>query len=551
MRLAAPGLRVAVLALLLDGLVGSPRGASASTLPYIPIDHWVTPYITEAIGRGLLPKLSHADRPYRRTGVGKALRTARDTADSLGRSLDPYEHWLLERIEAEVDPDAPTPPAAFSTATGEWSLGYGIESRTNFLTGDDQKRFGEDALEEVLLPYAGFQSGRGLAVGARFRVSSDGALAPDYNGREWRNGWTGEATNAYVLLQFGAAEILFGRDALRWGSSQNSSLLLSANAPSFDQVGLRIFAGPVTASSFFANLDDMVLATPTAVAPGDTLPAGTVINRQISGHRIAVQISRAVQLGLAESIVYGGENRGLEPEYLIPGTFFYAEQWNSGTNDNVLFSFTADVRPSPHFDLYGELLVDDFQIDSSAPSDEEPFEGGFIVGARVYDPFGWSGTKLRAEWAGVKPYTYNQDLPWNRYLYEGQYIGFDLGSDAQSFDVELQRWLSPKVTGTLRFRLSEVGEVRATDAWPVPITGASATDPFPTYDHFPTGTVEQRTTIAGQAWIHPRPGFDLYLGGGYVSVQNLGNVEGYRFEEAFVDVSLRLNWSRWLREGER
>lgn len=542
-----------VLAAVLAGVGGAPRAATASTLPYIPIDHWVTPYITEAIGRGLLPKLSHADRPYPREEVARALRKAHAAAgaEPAVPSRSPYESWLLDRIGAEVDPDTLAPPPAITNAAREWSLGYGIESRTNWLTGEDQARFGEDPIEEVLLPFASFQSGGGLAVAARFRLSTDGALAPDFNGREWRSGWTGEATNAYVLLQFGAAEIFLGRDDLRWGSSQNSTLLLSDNAPSFDQAGLRIVAGPVTASSFFASLDDMVLAEPTAVAPGDTLPAGTTIDRHISGHRIAVQVSRAVQLGLAETIVYGGEDRGLEPEYLIPGTFLYAEQWNSGTNDNVLFSFTADVRPSPHFDLYGELLLDDFQIDSSTPSDEEPFEGGFIAGARIYDPFAWSGTKLRAEWARIWPYTYNQDLPWNRYLYEGRYIGFDLGSDAQSFDVEVERWLSPRLTGTLRFRLSQVGEIRATDPWPVPITGASATDPFPTYDSFPTGTVEQRTTIAGRAWIHPRPGFDLYLGGGYVSVTNVGNVEGDDLDEAFIDASLRLNWSRWVEEGKR
>jgi hypothetical protein len=554
MRFAASGLRIVALALLLEGLAGQPRPAFASTLPYIPLDHWVTPYITEAIGRGLLPRLSHADRPYQRDGVAKALRRAHAAADSTGHTpwsqLSPYDAWLLERIEAEVNPDVPVPPAAFSNATGPWSLGYGIESRTNLLTGEDQKRFGTDNLEEVILPYASFQSGRGLAVGARFRLSSDGELAPDFNGRVWRNGWTGETKNAYVLLQFGAAEIKLGRDDLRWGSSQNSTLLLSDNAPAFDQAGLRIYAGPVTASSFFASLDDMVLAAPTAIAPGDTLPAGTTVQRHISGHRIAVQISRAVQLGVAETVVYGGENRGLEPEYLIPGTIIYAAQWNSGKNDNVMFAATADVRPSRHFDFYGEILVDDMQIDHSSPADAEPFEGGFIAGARVYDPFGLIGTKVRVEWARVNPYTYNQVLPWNRYLYQGQVIGFDLGSDAQSFDSEVEHWLTPQITGTLRFRLSQVGSVRVTDPWPVPLTGPSETNPFPPLDGFPSAVVEQRSTVSGQIWFHPRPGFDLYVGGGYVSVQNVGNVEGEDREEGFVDVSLRLNWSRWFRDGE-
>ena len=57
--------------------VGMPHSTHASTLPYIPLDHWVTPFITEAIGRGILPGLSLADRPYGREAVARALRAER------------------------------------------------------------------------------------------------------------------------------------------------------------------------------------------------------------------------------------------------------------------------------------------------------------------------------------------------------------------------------------------------------------------------------------------------------------------------------------------
>src|SRR5213596_1350278 len=58
-------------------VLAAPRSARASTLPYIPLDHWVTPFITEAIGRGILPGLSLADRPYGRESIARALRAER------------------------------------------------------------------------------------------------------------------------------------------------------------------------------------------------------------------------------------------------------------------------------------------------------------------------------------------------------------------------------------------------------------------------------------------------------------------------------------------
>lgn len=548
-RRAGPPCRARSLALALGLLLLAPA-ARASTLPYIPLDHWATPLITEAIGRGLLTRLSISDRPYSRIAVAEALRDARALADSLGQEWTPYESWLVDRLQSEVDPEAPAPTPAFSTAVGDWSGAYGLEARARAVTGEDHRRYGDHDVKGLLLPFAGFQSGRGLAGGLRFRMDTDGARVPDFNGREWRHDWTGEAKNAYVMLDLGRADVLLGRDDLRWGASDHSSLLMSAYAPALDQVGLRLRLGPVTASSFFTSLDDMVLATPTAEAPGDTLPAGTRVRRHLSGHRIQWRVNDRLSVGLAEAVVYGGVDRGLEPEYMIPVSIYYAAQWNQDRNDNMIGDFTIDLRPKRDVELYGELLVDDFQIDHKSPGDKEPFEGGFLVGQRIYNPLGLDGGVLRIEWGKVEPFTYNQVLPWNRYLYKGRPIGFDLGSDAQAIDVEFRQWLSEQMSWSLGYRLEERGATRATDPWPVPVTGPTDATPFPEFDHVPTGDVERRSRYVAEAWFHPRAGVDLRLGGGYVNVDNLENVRGDGRSEWFAQASLDLNWSRWLRPGD-
>ena len=534
---------------LVTALVSGPAlPARASTLPYIPLDHWVTPLISEAIGRGLLPEISIGDRPYSPAIVARSLRRAHAADESTQPSRSPFESWLLQRIEDEVDPNVPPPAAAFSTVTTDWAVGYGIEARVQMETGEDQRRFGVRDAKGLLLPFAGFQSGRGLAAGLRFRMDSDGERVPDFDGRPWRNGWTGDAKNAYALLQLGAADVLLGRDDLRWGASENSSLLLSAYAPALDQVGLRLKIGPVTASSFFASLDDMVLGAPTAEAPGDTLPAGTRVKRHLSGHRVRWQVNRSLAVGVMETIVYGGVDRGLEPEYMVPVSIFYAGQWNSTWNDNTLMGLTAEFRlRKPDVEIYGELLVDDLQIDDDAPGDQEPFQGGFLLGQRTYNPLGLDGGLLRVEWARVEPFTYNQQLPWNRYVFADQPIGFELGPDAQSLTLEFRHWVSEQLTWSVGFRREERGATRVTDPWPVPVSGPTPSTPFPEFDHVPTGTVEARSRFTTEFWLHPRPGIDLRLGGGYVSVSNLDNVDGRTRSEWFAKGSLDLNWSKWLR----
>lgn len=545
-RLIATALAAAVALLVGVALPPAPRPAAAATLPYVPLDHWSTPLIAEAAGRGLLPGLSTADRPYRRADVERSLRDGRTVVDSLQRSYTPFESWLLTRLESEFDPSVPPPTPAFARLTQDWTVGYGLEARGYVFAGEDHRRFGAEDGKAIALPFVGFQSGRGLAAGVRFRLDTDGALVPDFNGREWRGGSTGDTKNAYVILQLGAADVFLGRDDLRWGASDNGSLLLSGYAPTMDHAGLRLRLGPVTASSFFGNLDDMTLSAPTAQALGDTLPAGTVIHRRITGHRVRWQVNRYIALGAAEVVVYGGKDRGAEAEYLIPISIYYATQWNSGKNDNILGAFTLELRPKSDMEVYGELLVDDFQIDNKSPGDQEPFQGGFLLGQRLYNPLGLDGSMLRVEWARVEPFTFNQVLPWNRYLYKDQPLGFPLGPDAQALDFEFRYWMSEQLTWTFQYRSEERGATRATDAWPVPVTGPTDTTPFPEFDHVPTDVVERRSRIAAEFWVHPKPGIDLRLSGGHIDVKNVGNVRDADDSEWFLEGSLSLAWSRWL-----
>jgi len=148
-------LRAVLVACLLAVALPAARGVAA-TLPYVPLDHWATPLIAEALERGYIRGISLADRPFRRADVVRALEAARDEAEDQDRDYSPFEAWLLLRLESEFTPNDPGPTSAFSRVAEDWAGGYGVEARGYAYAGEDHRRLGVADGRGQILPYAGF-----------------------------------------------------------------------------------------------------------------------------------------------------------------------------------------------------------------------------------------------------------------------------------------------------------------------------------------------------------------------------------------------------------
>ncbi|MFH1681130.1 MAG: capsule assembly Wzi family protein, partial [Candidatus Eisenbacteria bacterium] len=250
----------------------------------------------------------------------------------------------------------------------------------------------------------------------RVEVDSRVGDDPAFLGREWKEGVTGHFTHAYAAVSLPRARLTAGRKPLAWGTGLSGTLLLQGEVPPLDQIGVDARLGPLSGHAFVASLDDL---------PIDGEKGGAA-SRFLSGHRLSLRLGSRARVALSETVVYGGEGRGIDWGYANPLLSYYAVDWNEDRDDNVFWSVDAYARAHRWLDLFGELLVDDFQYDRET----EPNQIGFLLGVRVTEIPRRDGIFLDAEYLRVNNWVYGHEKPWNRYTHGRALIGHPIGPDA-------------------------------------------------------------------------------------------------------------------------
>jgi hypothetical protein len=209
--------------------------------------------------------------------------------------------------------------------------------------------------------------------------------------------------------------IKLGRYSLAWGSDSENQTLLNRKKFSFDGYKIDYRWRFIYFETFFAKLDTLGVRGKTKN-----------LNRYLNGHRISF-LGEKWQISFSEIILYGGENRGFDFAYANPFTEYFLMQGNEkesfGFDDNPFIMFDFAYFPFKNAKFYGELMIDDFQIDNETVYDREPTEMGLILGVDyLLDKY---NLLFNMEYLRINPWTYNQPCSWNRFVFRNQPIGYE------------------------------------------------------------------------------------------------------------------------------
>lgn len=339
-----------------------------------------------------------------------------------------------------------------------------------------------------------------LQIHLRMRLENHGELYSQFNGRVWDEKITGWLDNGAVYYYNKGFFASVGRSAIIWGPEQRDALLLSDNAPQLDRIWLGYEHPAVRFDYFISRLDDVRYNDSTLV-------------RYISAHRLSFRKQNAFEFGLSEVALYGGYNRSLDWRYLNPFVPYYWEQWNRGSDDNILFGLDFAIYWPRHSRIFGELLIDDFQIDLKS----EPNQVGYKLGIDMAAPFGFDRIFTKASYTRINTTVYGQNQPQNLYLYYNRPLGYFGGNDQDRFLALARYHASRSLDFELEFQFNRRGEGRIEkhDRSGVPFL-----------NEFPIGVVEKSPSVQATALWFNKSLFEGRLSARYTHFENYRHICG-------------------------
>jgi hypothetical protein len=360
-----------------------------SALEYMPLSFAWAGYVDLLVQRGHLRHLNACVRPFKVSDILDAVKK-----QDVNR-LSPREHEWMDLIHRELRYAGGSPDTSPNINGAGRIQGIGSMESSD-VSWDYDLKAGIGARAGIFSGFTGIRSIYSYKDDSTYPWKRDRFTA-------------GRVDEAYMDLHSKYLDLFIGRMDRNWGPLPERSLFLSSNPYSFDQVALRLHRGRFALNQVCARLDDGV----------ERFPPNRVANRFFSTHRLDIKIKCNINIGLCESIVYGGHGRMPEIRYLNPFGVYLFSQINSESRGNSMIGFDFLITRLWNFNFYGQVAVDDFQVDNEDAGDEEPPIYGFYAGVDYL----FKDIKFSLLHQHLSDYLYNVQRYYERYTIIDKGIG--------------------------------------------------------------------------------------------------------------------------------
>ncbi len=521
--------RILLLGIL---LIWSSGALSQESLPPY---HWSWQYLDYLKSAGYLPGLDITHRPVQRSAVAGALSEV--------TSPDPIIQGMLRILQTEFRPEIWQWEAGkdLLQQVGEKILEplpkpqvkAGIFSLFNWQKDrpDYQKELGYDF--HPLLSVKWNRNFSALLNGRFFNRKNE-----RYVGKEFRNLYS-YVEQGYLQYQNRWLQVKFGRDFMQLGPGRSGQLLLSDNSRPFDLYLVRLKSKYLSFSFWGIQLNRR------SVTDSTLQQFATTANRYLNGHRLAFNYRDRYLIAFTEQVLYGGPASTWELGYLNPIGNYYGYNANGPyTAANLFYTLDWDLYFPHRVNFYGELLIDDLQIDNETPGDLEPNEIGLLMGFNWGNPFRWTGSLFNAEYVQVRNRTYNAPVyDWEKYLHRNEVIGYYLGNDFKLAHFNLEKWWLPVLKTRLISRIIRKGEGTVQGEFNTDYLNYTVEEGY--HEPFPWGIVEKHLQLGLEVFFRPHRLANVSASLAWNRFDNYQHVEGQSKTEVSFYLSIWVQWDKW------
>ena len=466
-------------------------------IPTEPGRSWVYSYLDEL--RLSCDSLSFfvTSLPAERVELGETLKRCR-IAEGPGEERMAYLVSLLRR---EFGAEARWREYGTNLFVGE--LTASVDARSKHKIGSDN------------MAKFNFYFNEGFALWTYLRLTVTDPEAHRMETRAWGDYFRASFDHGGIGYRRGRFSLFTGRDEAAWGLNRDSGLIFSGSAPVMDMFRFTYVEDKVKFTSIHSRL-----------RRGEDDPWDESTRRYVSAHRLDLKLWPSFTFSLSEAVLYGGQYRNFDPFYINPIGLFYAEQWNSRSEDNVIFAGDFSLLLSRKAEIRGEIVIDDFQYDFS-----NPHEIGFGLDLTARNPLFDLYSLLGCSYFHIRNGTYGHKVEYNRYTHENKIIGYPFGPDGDYLEFRFSFSLPTEALWTVWLGRRRQGEGRVSDPQDDP----------PEDVKFPSGTVEKTLrTGLDFSW---RPSYYYMIAAGieYNSVRNGGNVYGADRSDVRLELEVAFN----------
>lgn len=506
--------------------------------------HWSNDYINYFKVRGYLAELNHLNRPYQRLQIARALLKAEEIPAQDQAAYDllikEFNREIVRISRQKTSPWTRLAKKALKllsikTAAEEnvQQMTAGVYARADYDTSARKTSF-------EIHPRLGWSFDEHLFMYANFKIFNN--PQKDYDGKEFSGLY---AHNEQAYLQYHNDWLLakIGRDWLQLGPGRTGQLLFSDNSRPFDMYYLSLGQSLIKFQFWGIMLNRRTLTEKNE----QTLAMKAT--RFINGHRLVFNFQDKYRFALNEVILYGGPNISWEPGYLNPLMLYYAYNVNGpGIDANIFYSFEWDVYLN-NFELYGEFLVDDFQVEKKKPGDLEPNELGFLAGMQYANLFNLAGSLVNLEYVQVRNRTYNAPVhDWEKFLHHNRVIGYELGNNFERYSLSLQKWLKGRWQTVLSLSYIRQGEGSVQDTFNTDYLGHTVAEDYT--EPFPYGIVENHLQVGCSLFYKPVSAGHMELQIAYNTFGNYNHIKNNSHAEWSFCAGLWLEWEKIIQMGK-
>ncbi|MEX1189480.1 MAG: hypothetical protein WED33_09495 [Bacteroidia bacterium] len=233
----------------------------------------------------------------------------------------------------------------------------------------------------------------------------------------------------------------FGNDKQFIGDGYRS-LFLSDNAFNFPYFKVTSTFWKLRYTNLFVSYQNIGNAANSGI--------GGYLQKFATYHHLSYNATKWLNIGLFETIVWqGGDStgarRGFDVNYLNPIIFYRPVEFSRGSPDNVLIGLNFKAMILKKYQLYGQLLLDEFSLkEVAARNGWWANKQALQLGWKFFDFLGVKNLTWQNELNIVRPYTYGHFTADQSYTHYAQPLAHPLGANfvenVQFLRYRYRRW---------------------------------------------------------------------------------------------------------------